>query len=389
MLISIIIFLIASYIFGKIGITSTLSWSPSSDALSVILGLPVALAGSILAILLAERALSVSQRQEFQDNRKYIEEITDTVINVYWNICQSIRFYYISTSKVIDYYFRNFNTVDKKWNTEKNEDEFKTICLSLFEKQNSLIDSIFAIGQNSICVSIWKKYWSNNENGMTQKILSSLSEHAEPDMFIIDSFANISDFLNSVEIASSRSTQLTVLSTLNTYFSRESCIKYTENHFPDNENTLDESIRLGFHQIAGSVSYLDTFILCGKFLSEKHYSALYEDMFMTNKVCDEKYVNYGLAFLVDFVKSIPNLDKTREEINSHLLNYGINDFESKKVLYKLTELKNIAPMFPFWLYSVTEFIIEERSSVFYNTNYEEGQFDFDNWYMYKKVTGNF
>lgn len=130
-LVSIIIFLFTSYIFRKVSILSTLSWSPSSDALNVILGLPVALAGSILAILLAERAFSVSQRQEFQDNRKYIEEITNSVTNVYWDICQSIRLYYISTTKIIDYYFCNYNPVEKKWNTEKCEENFNEICLAL------------------------------------------------------------------------------------------------------------------------------------------------------------------------------------------------------------------------------------------------------------------
>jgi hypothetical protein len=54
-----------------------------SDSLSLVLGIPVAFAGSIVAIMLSQRALSVSKRQYYIENLTKIDESVDGVYHSY------------------------------------------------------------------------------------------------------------------------------------------------------------------------------------------------------------------------------------------------------------------------------------------------------------------
>lgn len=66
------------------------SWSSVSDLLSATMGISVALAGSLVAIYLAHRAYSVSQRQSDFEVISFIEGMSERSADAYWELSKAL-----------------------------------------------------------------------------------------------------------------------------------------------------------------------------------------------------------------------------------------------------------------------------------------------------------
>lgn len=68
-----------------------LSISPSSDALSSIFGLPVGLAGSLVAIMLAKRSYSISYQQAQYETIAEAQAVSSAACELFWRLSNCIR----------------------------------------------------------------------------------------------------------------------------------------------------------------------------------------------------------------------------------------------------------------------------------------------------------
>lgn len=66
-------------------------WSPTADALGLIIGIPTALAGSIVAMILAHKAYQVSENQANLEQKKHIQEVVAEISSMYWDIANSVQ----------------------------------------------------------------------------------------------------------------------------------------------------------------------------------------------------------------------------------------------------------------------------------------------------------
>lgn len=71
-----------------------------SNSLGLVIGAPVALAGSFVAIVLAQRALSISERQEFNDNVNMIDEKVNELTRTLWDLSKEYRRFSNSVQKL-------------------------------------------------------------------------------------------------------------------------------------------------------------------------------------------------------------------------------------------------------------------------------------------------
>lgn len=99
--ITLALFAVINVVFFVFSNTASISWSPSAEALGALLGFPVSLAGSVVAIILAQRAVDISHRQEQQEIIKNLEKLTDTIFTEYWKISDSLRSFIHASSDII------------------------------------------------------------------------------------------------------------------------------------------------------------------------------------------------------------------------------------------------------------------------------------------------
>ncbi|BBP43523.1 hypothetical protein [Thiosulfativibrio zosterae] len=106
-----------------------------SNSLGLIIGAPVALAGSAVAIILAQRALAVSERQEYSDNINLIDEKVSELKELIWSLSKAYREFSNNAQKLTisyhNYYLlfkddeperKNFLDLSKK--VENSQKEF-------------------------------------------------------------------------------------------------------------------------------------------------------------------------------------------------------------------------------------------------------------------------
>lgn len=75
-------------IINKDGISN---WSSASDIMSAIIGIPVALAGSLVAIYIAHRAYIISQNQADFESMTFIESLCERSADTYWELCAALQ----------------------------------------------------------------------------------------------------------------------------------------------------------------------------------------------------------------------------------------------------------------------------------------------------------
>ena len=64
-------------------------WSSITDAINLIIGLPIAFAGAYVAISIAGRAADISEKQQSQQDHIYYEQLHEQLIDNYFKITQS------------------------------------------------------------------------------------------------------------------------------------------------------------------------------------------------------------------------------------------------------------------------------------------------------------
>ncbi|WP_156943884.1 hypothetical protein [Roseivivax isoporae] len=65
-------------------------WSSIADFLSAVVGIPVALAGSLVAIYIAHRAYIVTRNQSDFESLAFVESITERCSESYWNLSRAL-----------------------------------------------------------------------------------------------------------------------------------------------------------------------------------------------------------------------------------------------------------------------------------------------------------
>ncbi|BBP44459.1 hypothetical protein [Thiosulfativibrio zosterae] len=64
-------------------------WGDLADSFNLILGLPIAFAGAYVAIIIAQRATDIAERQQTQDNFNYYQGLHEEVIDNYFAIAKA------------------------------------------------------------------------------------------------------------------------------------------------------------------------------------------------------------------------------------------------------------------------------------------------------------
>jgi len=87
------IFLVISAIAFTVFVESdtTDSWSRTGDMLGAVIGIPTALAGSLVAILLAHRAYKVASDQLYYDGLNYYDQIVKDAVDIYFEQAELLR----------------------------------------------------------------------------------------------------------------------------------------------------------------------------------------------------------------------------------------------------------------------------------------------------------
>ena len=76
-------------------------WSNISDLFNLILGVPTALAGSVVALFIAHRAYVISSRQSYYETLQYLEKIVSDSSLLFWNLASDLRRFEDSAQKLI------------------------------------------------------------------------------------------------------------------------------------------------------------------------------------------------------------------------------------------------------------------------------------------------
>lgn len=105
-----------------------------SNSLGLLIGAPVALAGSFVAIVLAQRALAVSERQEFNDNVNLIDEKVNELINTLSDLSKEYRCFSNNVQKLQNCY------LDKLFNHDNYEHtEFLGLAKQVEKSQENFV----------------------------------------------------------------------------------------------------------------------------------------------------------------------------------------------------------------------------------------------------------
>lgn len=146
------------------------AWSSVGDLLNFIFGIPTALAGSIVAILLAQKAYDLSRAQSELESRNYVEGKVNEVVEHYWSLGMSLN----DVDRLLDAYvtasvieagvinaYKEFSVADRKEsNSEKNIEQAKVERLKIEAEFWSAIEnvgvSLRSFYRSRLAMSLWE-----------------------------------------------------------------------------------------------------------------------------------------------------------------------------------------------------------------------------------------
>jgi len=133
-------------------------WSTTGDMLGAVVGIPVALAGSLVAVLLAHRAYSISRRQLDYDSISYYEPIIKDAVEIYSRQTLILR----QLAQNSAYFFRHIETMIQKVadsgqrSLQPADINASNILRSELEKVLSdLKMNVGSMVKNPLCREIW------------------------------------------------------------------------------------------------------------------------------------------------------------------------------------------------------------------------------------------
>lgn len=132
--------------------SSKTHWSESSDFLGAIFGIPTALAGSIVAILLAHKAYAVSKQQSKFEAQIYLEAAATQLAETYWDVSSAMR-------KVDEAHDALLIDLTRKTETKAGSAEGLNrdhLDKEYKEALNSLAHALLSIHKNALAFETWK-----------------------------------------------------------------------------------------------------------------------------------------------------------------------------------------------------------------------------------------
>tara|TARA_R110000823_G_scaffold209703_5_gene339855 strand:- start:3222 stop:4529 length:1308 start_codon:yes stop_codon:yes gene_type:complete len=137
--------------------------SPLSDSISAAFGLPIALAGSVVAIVLARRAFEVAQLQAHNESLAHAEGIANTAAEYFWNFSDAVRRMEMTSDRL----HRNFVLSLNNYSGDPN-DQLSKVSSEIYGYMDEHVyaiqnfsDSILKLLRNPITRKSWD-FWAKN-----------------------------------------------------------------------------------------------------------------------------------------------------------------------------------------------------------------------------------
>lgn len=365
-LLFILFFIVSASIFAALSLvapvlTADLAERSSSisDAMLAVMGIPVSLAGSVVAIVLAQKALGISNRQENQDNLKYLEEMISMVYESYWQSSISLRRMLNSTSSIIECYFDGYDIYNNRWRNGESRARFERACKIVVEDKDDFIVSLLSRTKHSVANNLWESSIKNSGSDALRRLMmkSAGAEH-QFDHLLGHDMQDLSSLMYSLERASFVSNYEYILGILRRYFGKDACLSAAVNccsgDFKDIEDE-EEKISFGISVIQSALGQVDVFILAGSILQEIHVDSFYEYGF-DEPYSEEEFVNYGAAFLVDMIRSTPASELVHKEITDQLGKVDIQSEALSKYANELIMSRDLGGMYPSWWLKVSDYL---------------------------------
>lgn len=143
-------------------------WSQTSDFLSAAIGIPTALAGSIVAIVLAHRAYTVSRQQSRFEEQIYLETAVGNLAEIYWTLSVAMRRVDEAHDFMLADLTRKPDAVKKNAETLSREAVEKAFRSTLKELSQALL----AIHKDALAFEAWRAI---DHHGVTLRVKNAQS----------------------------------------------------------------------------------------------------------------------------------------------------------------------------------------------------------------------
>lgn len=387
--ITLALFAVINVVFFVFSNTASISWSPSAEALGALLGFPVSLAGSVVAIILAQRAVDISHRQEQQEIIKNLEKLTDTIFTEYWKISDSLRSFIHASSDIIHFFLSNYDPAIDDWTDDTNIDDFHARCTDLKTVRYTFIDSIIGLNKSEACSTLMRKSFPEWEDSMINEVYHLIEEGQEDlDHIMLHDMFDPFYFLYTLDTRGFNSFQNIIFSILKRYFSKSTLLQLQSNYsYHPSEEFYTESQKLnaGFEIAKSNFSRIDLFLLTGLFVQEKYYPQVSLDSSGDTIVASERFTNDGAAFIMDFLDSLPESIGISSILFQYMDNRKLDEPALKETIEKLIEDRRIIDMYPKWMRDSKDFIKSLGVSMLENSIFQDVGIRFMEWTVYNEI----
>ncbi len=124
-------------------------WSNISDAINLIIGLPIAFAGAYVAISIASRAADISEKQQTQQDHLYYEQLHEQLIDNYFSIAQSANQLVSAANRFEETFYTHLSleTASKYSVINFVDDDHRRLYIQdmLVQNRNGIADSLNTI----------------------------------------------------------------------------------------------------------------------------------------------------------------------------------------------------------------------------------------------------
>nr|WP_290697941.1 hypothetical protein [Halomonas sp. UBA3074] len=346
---------------------------PLADSFSIILGLPVALAGSAVAIILAHKSLSISRRQEYYENISFIDEYVEDVYSRYAEVSSCLREYLSDVSSLMALY------IDQQENPD-NEEEFKKSFFSLKENvissRRDFIQKLSYLSRNRVCSQIWVEQSAKDQGSLLRKVVFEILDDNNENKINIHEVmrhaTSINDYLFFMGTPTFNNDFMGILESY--YFITEE----------DDEGRLvtftPEEVGADILSMPWNLILLGGLVLSTKKVDK--YSVSRDEFYGVDVPnLDHSFsANYGAALVCDFVKWCPDSVIARDAI-IHRLHSLINiDSALRHYVEKVIENKNFDDLCP-QVWKISAEMMRDNPYKIFNSEFDHiGDYEiFEKW----------
>lgn len=152
-------------------------WSSAADFLSAVIGLPIALAGSIVAIYIAHRAFFVSQRQADFEVNAYIEKLSDKSAETFWRLSGTLR---EIDELASEFAFKSvllqthLSSKKERSGTSELKAEVVELWRSVEKSFNALSQDVLLVLRDPISLESWRERAAASEKDFSQLLYDNI-----------------------------------------------------------------------------------------------------------------------------------------------------------------------------------------------------------------------